>query len=109
MTSQTAEFFPEKDLLGDPLLSNIGRRGRPRHMTTARNIRKFNQLRDAGWSRRQIAEALGISEPTLRRRYFPADQKRAGGGARPGAGRPRGSKSRSRPAIVAITDAEQAQ
>lgn len=86
------ELFTQKllfDLLGDPIPVDQGRIGRPSHLITSRNISKFNALMDAGWRRRDIAKALGISEPTLRKVYFAADEKRPGGGARPGAGRPR--------------------
>jgi transposase-like protein len=95
----------DRDLLGDPIIVNRGKPGRPRHLITARNARKFNALLAAGISRREIARALGISEPTLRKGYLRASEKRPGGGARPGAGRPRGAKSRPRSDLVARTDA----
>jgi regulatory Fis family protein len=73
------------DLFGDPIPTDRGRVGRPRHLVSSRNTRKFIALRDAGWTQAQMAEALGISPPTLRRHYFAGVKRAQGGGARPGA------------------------
>jgi predicted ArsR family transcriptional regulator len=67
-------------------------------------------LRAAGWTFDQIAEALGISRPTLRLHYrrFVAEKtptaKSAVGGRKPGSGRPRGSRSRERSLMVREMD-----
>jgi Bacterial regulatory protein, Fis family len=93
------------DLFGDPIPTDRGRVGRPRHLVSSRNTRKFIALRDAGWTQAQMAEALGISPPTLRRHYFAGVKRAQGGGARPGAGRPPGARSRSRNAhLIAALD-----
>jgi hypothetical protein len=92
------------DLLGDPIPKDRGRLGRQSHLVSSRNIRKFNALRDAGLPQAQIAEALGISAPTLRKHYFTDVKRRSGGGARQGAGRPQGAKSRKRNDLVAVLD-----
>src|SRR5713101_7747703 len=86
-------LMPESfDLLGDPIPTGRGRPGRPRHAVTKRNMRKFNMLRAAGWTFDQIAEAIGVSRPTLRRHYrhFVSEKMKQhpGGGPKPGSGRP---------------------
>ena len=57
------------DLFGDPIPENHGRRGRPAHVPTAANRDKVNLLLAFGWGNERIANAIGISEPTLRRSY----------------------------------------
>lgn len=58
------------DLLGDPIPDGFGRRGRPQHIPTADNRRKIVALAAFGMGAEQIASAIGITPPTLRKHYF---------------------------------------
>jgi len=58
------------DLLGDPIPDGIGKRGRPPHLVTAENRRKVMVLAAFDKNEAQIAAALGISGPTLKKHYF---------------------------------------
>ncbi|MGN8113280.1 hypothetical protein FZC33_11360 [Labrys sp. KNU-23] len=58
------------DLLGDPIPDNWGKRGRPQHIATQKNRSKVMMLLAMGWSNERIAQALGITAPTLRKNYF---------------------------------------
>jgi len=58
------------DLLGDPIPDGFGKRGRPPHLVTAENRRKVMVLAAFDKNEMQIAAALGISGPTLRKHYF---------------------------------------
>ena len=57
------------DLLGDPVDPNRGGRGRPRHVATEEKRRLVVQLCAFEYSLEQIAAALSITEPTLRKHY----------------------------------------
>ncbi|WIW88973.1 hypothetical protein K3M67_03045 [Sphingobium sp. V4] len=58
------------DLLGDPIPEGHGRRGRPAHMPTDENRRKVMLLAAFDKNEEQIAAALSITPPTLRKHYF---------------------------------------
>lgn len=58
------------DLLGDPIPEGWGKRGRPPHIATEKNRNKVMLLLAMGWSNSRIANALGITQPTLRKNYF---------------------------------------
>jgi DNA-binding transcriptional ArsR family regulator len=58
------------DLLGDPIPEGFGRRGRPPHMPTLENRRKVMLLAAFDRNEEQIAAALSITPPTLRKHYF---------------------------------------
>lgn len=58
------------DLLGDPIPEGHGKRGRPTHIATVKNRNKVMMLLALGWSNSRIANALGITPPTLRKNYF---------------------------------------
>lgn len=58
------------DLLGDPIPENFGKRGRPPHICTEQNRRLVMQLLAFGWNDERIANALGITKPTLKKHYF---------------------------------------
>lgn len=58
------------DLLGDPYRELPDPRGRKKHRITPENRNKVSILRAAGWLQKEIAVAIGISEPTLREYYF---------------------------------------
>lgn len=58
------------DLLGDPVPEGMGRRGRPPHLPTEENRRKVILLMALDKNEEQIAAALSITPPTLRKHYF---------------------------------------
>lgn len=58
------------DLLGDRIPEGLGRRGRPPHMPTDENRRKVMVLAAFDKNEQQIAAALSITPPTLRKHYF---------------------------------------
>ncbi|SNS53458.1 hypothetical protein SAMN06295912_108129 [Sphingomonas laterariae] len=58
------------DLLGDPIPEGHGRRGRPPHIPTDENRRKVLLLMAFDKNEEQIAAALSITPPTLRKHYF---------------------------------------
>ncbi|KZL04552.1 hypothetical protein PsAD2_04635 [Pseudovibrio axinellae] len=60
----------ELDLLGDPIPEGHGRRGRPPHMVSDEKRRLVIQLLAFGKTQDEIAAALGITAPTLRKNYF---------------------------------------
>gem|GEM_PF-2448126 len=57
------------DLLGDPADPNKGASGRPRHVATAALRQRVAQLRARGMGQDAIADAIGITAPTLRLHY----------------------------------------
>ncbi len=59
----------EVDLLGDPIPEGHGGRGRPPHMPTDEKRRLVMTLLAFGKTQDQIAAALGITAPTLRKNY----------------------------------------
>lgn len=54
-----------------------GKRGRPPHVPDAKSFNKVKMLLAFGWSNSRIANALHITEPTLRRHYFSVLKVRA--------------------------------
>ncbi len=58
------------DLLGDPIPAGLGKRGRPPHLPTDENRRKIIALMAFDKNEAQIAAALSISVPTLKKHYF---------------------------------------
>lgn len=58
------------DLLGDPIPEGFGKRGRPPHQVDDKKRSKVILLTAIGRTIAEIAMALGISEPTLKRYYF---------------------------------------
>lgn len=58
------------DLLGDPIPEGFGKRGRPPHIATNQNRCKVMLLLAIGRKSGDIAAALGVTEPTLRKHYF---------------------------------------
>lgn len=71
-----ADFEPAFDLFGDPVPVNHGKRGRPQHAWTKENSNKVILLLAQGWPDLRIANAMGISPPTLRKHYFSELKKR---------------------------------
>ena len=57
------------DLWGDPIPEKPETRGRPEHEPTAEKRLRVAVLRAINQTHTEIAAALGISEPTLRRHY----------------------------------------
>lgn len=58
------------DLLGDAIPEGHGRKGRPPHNPTLENRRKVILLAAFDKNEEQIAAALSITPPTLRKHYF---------------------------------------
>lgn len=58
-----------RDLLGEPIRPGVGRRGRPMHIPSDVTRGTVREMRKAGCTQAAIAEALGISGPTLRLNY----------------------------------------
>lgn len=71
--SDVAENLPAPlariDLFGDPVPENWGGRGRPAHIVTLENRNKVTLLLALGWNNERIAQALGVTAPTLRKAY----------------------------------------
>lgn len=57
------------DLFGFPIDARRGLRGRPRHVPTEERREIVRTMRAAGCLQPEIAEALGITGPTLRLHY----------------------------------------
>lgn len=47
-----------------------GKRGRPQHVRTDESANKIKLLLALGWQNERIANAMGISLPTMRKHYF---------------------------------------
>ncbi len=62
----------DRDLFGLPIRPGHGQRGRPRHVPTPELRARVIDLREAGAGQAAIAEALGVTIPTLRLHY-PAE------------------------------------
>ena len=68
MAAKDFSFFPDVDLFGEPIAPLL-KRGRPRYEPTARERARVRRLRKAGRTHDQIAQALGITGPTLRMNF----------------------------------------
>ena len=66
-------WFPT-DLLGHPVPANKGQRARPQHAPTAENLEKAILLYATGRTDKEVAAALGITTPTLRKHYFSSPE-----------------------------------
>jgi len=67
------EFFlmaRDFDLLGDPIPDGFGKRGRPPHVPNDEKRKLVMMLQALDWGQPEIADALGITEPTLKKHYF---------------------------------------
>lgn len=64
------DFSREYDLFGDPVAAGHGGKGRPEHVPTRENRNKIMLLLALDWKRKDIAAALDITQPTLRKHYF---------------------------------------
>nr|WP_197433311.1 AraC family transcriptional regulator [Agrobacterium vitis] len=53
-----------------PFVGRSAKRGRPEHVPSKENENKIKMLVSLGWSNERISNALGISQPTLRKNYF---------------------------------------
>ncbi|SER57984.1 hypothetical protein [Rhizobium sp. NFR03] len=58
------------DLFGDEVPEGWGKRGRPPHLVDDKKRCKVRLLLAMGRKEAEIAAALGITEPTLRKHYF---------------------------------------
>lgn len=71
------EISGDVDLFGLPIRRSKGQRGRPPHEATQENIMKVNMLLAFGRTDAEIAAALDITEPTLRKHYFSVLKRKA--------------------------------
>lgn len=62
------------DLLGHPVPANKGAKARPMHAPTAENLEKAVLLYGMHKSDADVAAALGISIPTLKKHYFASPE-----------------------------------
>lgn len=70
--------MPENlDLFGDPVPANWGKPGRPEHVPSQQNRNRISMLLALGWSNKRIAQAMFITQPTLRKHYFSELRARA--------------------------------
>ena len=58
------------DLFGMPVVERRVGKGRPEHVRTADNSNKINLLFACGRDIKDVAAAIGVSVPTLRKHYF---------------------------------------
>ncbi len=65
---------PNFDLFGHPVRPGHGERGRPPYEPTDRDRNKVKLLLALSWANERVANALGISQATLKR-YFRAELK----------------------------------
>lgn len=63
----TTENF---DLFGNPFVERPTKRGRPPHVVTPKTRKRVSMLVALGWLNPRIAEAMGVSLPTLHKHYF---------------------------------------
>jgi DNA-binding transcriptional ArsR family regulator len=66
----------EVDMFGHPVIYRDAKRGRPAHERTAENAKRVSMLFALGRSVAEVAAALGITQPTLRKHYFSEVQQR---------------------------------
>lgn len=64
------EMTEQPCLFGWPVMPWKGRRGRPPHLPSPENVNRVKMLLAFGWSNERIANALNITQPTLRRHYL---------------------------------------
>lgn len=68
------------DLFGWPVAEPRDKAGRPEHVRTEENVNKIMMLIAFGFKNSEVAAAIGVSQPTLRKHYFQAlDQRRVAG------------------------------
>lgn len=66
----------EVDLFGCPVLVREAKRGRPEHVRTPENAKRVSMLFAMRREVAEVALAMGISQPTLRKHYFSEVQQR---------------------------------
>jgi len=64
------EILGEVDLFGCPVLVREAKRGRPEHSRTPENAKRVSMLFAMGRDVADVALAMGVSQPTLRKHYF---------------------------------------
>jgi heme exporter protein D len=70
------EILGEVDLFGCPVLVREAKRGRPEHQRTPGNAKRVSMLFAMGRDVADVALALGVSQPTLRKHYFSEVEQR---------------------------------
>ncbi len=58
------------DLFGDPVIYRDAKVGRPEHVRTKENANKVSLLFACEYSVKEVAAAMGLSQPTFRKHYF---------------------------------------
>ena len=66
----------EVDLFGDPVIVREAKVGRPSHERTPENVKRVSMLFALGRSVAEVALAMNITQPTLRKHYFSEVQQR---------------------------------
>ena len=66
----------EVDLFGCPVLIRESKRGRPVHERTPENAKRVSMLFAMGRDVADVALAMGLSQPTLRKHYFSEVEQR---------------------------------
>ena len=67
--------FQDFDLLGDPIPKGFGRKGRPEHKANREKAITIMLLAAARKTKKEIAKAIGITQPTLNKHYFSAESE----------------------------------
>lgn len=70
------EILGEVDLFGCPVLIRDVKRGRPEHVRTPENAKRVSMLFAMGRDVADVALAMGLSQPTLRKHYFSEVEQR---------------------------------
>lgn len=71
-----ADGNSETDLFGDPIVEPQEGRGRPEHRWTLKNSNKVLLAFARGRTPKEVALAIGVSVPTLRKHYFSELEQR---------------------------------
>lgn len=64
------------DLFGYPVLVREAKRGRPEHQRTDEIAKRVSMLFALGRSVEEVAAAIGVTQPTLRKHYFSEVRQR---------------------------------
>lgn len=65
----SSKFSGEFDLLGWPVATNYGGKGKPPHVPSPENVNVIKVMMAEGATQKEIREVLGISAPTFREHY----------------------------------------
>ncbi len=71
----TEPDFQDFDLLGDPIPKRFGGKGRPPHVANREKAITIMLLAAVGKNKKEIAKAIGVTQPTLNKHYFSAQSE----------------------------------